>query len=276
MSLKLFFVSALLFLASARSMAASSLDYELYDLDKGRVLLSKGIRHYSPTDAVIRTGWILTDRELPVTDGFYINVSESRDHDLSGFALQLRNHRDFWTSPGSGGFSWDWFYRESGDTYRKLQEGGRVRIHIDHTSGVDEIDEVEVLEDISLRVNSRPLFYDPRGDLRDTQSLVLRKGSVVSFIGARRIQSKWIWPILVIAFIVLSGLQIRNHRFHDKQERRGNALLTITALQLCIVLLCSVVVSGHLHILNFWGPVCAVLIFLLYRSNKARCSHTSA
>ena len=77
-----------------------------------------------------------------------------------------------------GGFSWDWFNRESGLIFRKLQGGGTIKVTLVASTEFQEIAAVEVLEDITLRVIGLPWWFFTDDD---THHLVVRKGSVLKF-----------------------------------------------------------------------------------------------
>lgn len=152
---------------------AESLDYELYELraDGQKTLLSKGTREYTPQDVEVQTRSFLTNKEIPVANGFSVGVSIFPNN-LKGFGLWLR---DRGTSTGliaQGGHSWDWFdYWGGGDLYRKLQGAGLIRVRfIADDSSVEDIAAIEVIEDITLRVTDT-----------DTHHLVLKKGSILRF-----------------------------------------------------------------------------------------------
>ncbi len=162
---------------------AESITYELYELgdDGSRILLSKGVREYTIRDVVISESWLgarIRSAEIPVANGFSAGAAIFRETDLSGFGLSLKDRGTFLGELANGGFSWDWFNRESGLDYRKLQGPGRVRVTLVPSSQFQEIASVEVLEDITLRVNNRPWFFFRK---LDTHHLVIAKGSVLRF-----------------------------------------------------------------------------------------------
>jgi hypothetical protein len=162
----------------AGAARAESIRYELYELSDGggRTLLEKGVRDYTVSDVAVSVNWFgstFWSKEIPVVKGFSAGASIYRETDLTGFGLWLKDH-----GTGDGGFSWDWFNRESGLVYRKLQGRGRVRVTLVRSSQFQEIAAIEVLEDITLRVKSRSRFIV---NDRDTHNLVIAKGSVLRF-----------------------------------------------------------------------------------------------
>ncbi len=173
--------TALLVAVAARG---ESLKYELYELADGgqRKLLAQGTREYSVREVlVIELGigdlrW--REMELPVANGFSAGGSIYRQANLTGFGLWLKDRGSLQGHVARGGFSWDWFDREKGNVYRKLQGGGRVRVTFVPSDKFQEVAAVEVLEDITLRVNNRPWFFFTH---TDTHHLVIKKGSVLRF-----------------------------------------------------------------------------------------------
>ncbi len=163
---------------------AESLAYELYELAGGgqRTLLAQGTREYSVRELLVHEIGTGDDRwrvmELPIANGFAAGGSIYREKNLTGFGLWLRDRGSLLGAAAQGGFSWDWFDRESGNVYRKLQGGGRVRVTLVPSDRFQEIAAIEVLEDITLRVNNRPWFLFTSSD---THHLVIKKGSVLRF-----------------------------------------------------------------------------------------------
>lgn len=165
-------------------VSAESIVYELYDISKGSnpLLLAKGVHDYSLQDVLVEEhlfhrapNW---SKEIPIVEGFHAGAVIYREKELTGFALQLKRRGGFMGVLSQGGFSWDWFYRESGLTFRKLQCGGRIRVVLVPSTEFQEIAAVEVLEDITLRVIGHPWWFFTQDD---THHLVIRKGSVLRF-----------------------------------------------------------------------------------------------
>jgi hypothetical protein len=170
---------------AARSRARSEkVTYELYELGKDgdRTLLAKGVREYTQGDVVTTKVGLFgpfQSKEIPVANGFSAGISIFPERDLIGFGLWLKDHGTWIGKLTQGGFSWDWFYRESPESplvYRKLQGPGRVQVTLVPSSEFQEIAAIEVLEDITLRLNNNPLF---RRD--DSHNLVITKGSILRF-----------------------------------------------------------------------------------------------
>jgi hypothetical protein len=156
-------------------VSAERIDYELYDVSSAgnRVLLARGVRDYTLKDVVVsentfgrERNW---DKEIPIVEGFNAGAVIYREKELTGFALQLQRR---------GGLSWDWFDREAGLVFRKRQGGGRIKVTLVASNAFQEIAAVEVLEDVTLRVQGRPWCFFNDGD---THHLLVRKGSVFRF-----------------------------------------------------------------------------------------------
>ena len=163
---------------------AETLFFELFEVTDGKrgELLASGTRQYSVRDVRVEARsssegpW--KSAEIPVARGFSAGASIYPERDLVGFGLWLRGGESWLSRLSGGGLSWDWFERESGSTFRKLQGGGRVRVMAASAPNQLEMGAVEVLEDIVLRVNVRPWFFFMRSE---THHLVLKKGSVLRY-----------------------------------------------------------------------------------------------
>jgi hypothetical protein len=146
--------------------------------------LAQGVRQYSLQDVLVEGHGAGADRfwskEIPVANGFSAGASIFPERDVTGFGLWLKDRESIWGKVSSGGFSWDWFNRETGNVYRKLQGSGRVRVTLSPSGKGHEVASVEVLEDITLRAKVRPWFLFFFSD-KDTHNMVVKKGSVLRF-----------------------------------------------------------------------------------------------
>ena len=136
-------------------------------------LLKEGTRTYRLGDVLASStpGWddARAEKRVPVVDGFNIVAQVQREPVVQGFGLQLE--KQF-------GFSWEWFDRETGYTFKKRQGPGRVQVRIaTGEDGKEEVAEILFLDDITLRLDRNMLvpFTGPA-----TEHLVVRKGSVLS------------------------------------------------------------------------------------------------
>jgi hypothetical protein len=135
-------------------------------------LVAEGTRVYSHSDLSVTPGpapnvanWT---KVLPIANGFDIGASVYREAQIDGFGL--------WIRKDGGGFSWEWFVRESDGVFRKLQGPGRLRVRVNRIKGQEELAEIEFLDDVTMRLNRYWLipFLDKK-----TDHLVVRKGSVL-------------------------------------------------------------------------------------------------
>jgi hypothetical protein len=146
--------------------------YEIYELPDNSQpkLLSKGIVETASTEVAIIEGSALGQtfwqKSVPLADGFRLGASVVREKSLDGFALWIR--RD------DGGFSWNWFKRENGLTFRKLQGSGHVKAILAPNKDYEELIAVEFLDDVTL-TGSFGWF----GLLSDTHHVVVKKGGVL-------------------------------------------------------------------------------------------------
>jgi hypothetical protein len=92
-----------------------------------------------------------------------------REPILNGFGLVIYRRGD------GNGFSWEWFEREQGAVFRRLQGSGRVSAGIKKGDGYEELEVVEFLDDIVLRYLDD--MSKPPGT--HTHEVVIRKGSVL-------------------------------------------------------------------------------------------------
>ena len=173
-------VLTLLLCLTASAAAAETITYELYELSGGArtKLLAHGTKSYTLDDIAVTTSAVGTKfwrKELLVADGFSIGASIYRDKELDGFGLWLTRRPEWYEVWSDGGFSWDWFYREQGATYRKLEGPGRLKATIVTGPRYEELTAVEFLEDVTFRLKDSPWFSFSDAD---THHMVVRKGSV--------------------------------------------------------------------------------------------------
>jgi len=149
------------------------LGYALYEFPVfggERRLVAEGVRAYRLGDVLASQTPGFDDqrieKRLPVVDGFTVVAQVHREPVVQGFALQLE--KQF-------GFSWEWFDRESGYTYKKRQGSGRVQVRIDTIEGKEEVAEILFLEDITLQHERNFMIPFTRSGFGQ---LVVKKGSV--------------------------------------------------------------------------------------------------
>jgi hypothetical protein len=165
------------FLASLFSSAADAeaISYSIYSLPLllgEPKLMAEGKRIYSQNDIHTLKGpasnLVNWEKTLSIANGFEIGASVYREPRTDGFGL--------WIRKDGGGFSWEWFVRETDHVFRKLQGPGRVKVRFARFDQLQELAEVEFLDDVTMRLNT--FWFIPFLD-KKTDHLVVRKGSVL-------------------------------------------------------------------------------------------------
>ena len=173
-----FLTVVLLLLAVAAT--AETISYQIVALssdDEGRVL-AEGIRDYTLEDFEVRAHsapehWIKT---LFIAEEFWIGATVYRKKSVSGFGLWIKRTPRWFEIWSTGGSSWEWFYRETGNIYRKLQGSGRVAVTMTEATDYEELAKIEFLDDVTMRLSNDPwLFFTTR----ETHHMVIAKGSVL-------------------------------------------------------------------------------------------------
>jgi len=140
-----------------------------------RQVLGHGVKEYSPAKDIIvregrgRDGARTWSKSLLLDDRFALSASVYREPRLEGFGLTIDRKGD------ENGFSWEWFDREKGETFQKLQGQGRVLVHVTKGPGYEELQSVEFLDDIVFRYLDD--MAKPPGT--HTHEVLVRKGSVL-------------------------------------------------------------------------------------------------
>lgn len=159
---------------------AAEIRYRLFFLQSGQApaLLSEGVRRYGLQDvavAALGTGASKRYRKtVQVSGSFVVGAYVSPGEKIDGFGLWLRKEPAWWEFWSDGGFSWEWFDRVSGETYRKRQGPGKVRATFSKQAGGFELSSVQFLEDVTFRLNARPWFGSSE---EDTHHMVVLAGS---------------------------------------------------------------------------------------------------
>lgn len=165
----LIFTLGLVFLASHG--CEDSLKYEIYAL-QGRAerhLLSQGTindagRNPRTSESVF-FGRSFQQKWIQLNSEFSLGASIFRDKRLDGFGLWIRRN--------GKGFSWNWFTREAGLVFRKLQGDGRVEASLSPNDEYQELAAVTFLDDVTLTGQFGLLPF------WDTHQVVIKKGSVL-------------------------------------------------------------------------------------------------
>lgn len=156
-----------------------ALDYEIYELrgSKDRELLSKGTVTSDghnvesiDTSSSSALGMPVWDKSVPLSQGYVVGASVYREKELKGFGL--------WICKPGDGFSWNWFVKEDGRTFRKLQGAGHVKVSLVPSKDCEELAAIEFLDDVTLTgsLGAFPLFLD------HTHQIVIKKGSTLCLV----------------------------------------------------------------------------------------------
>lgn len=134
-------------------------------------LISEGTLNYSASDIAVEDRIGFKSKYLHVSETFNIGASIYREAKIEGFGL--------WIDKDGAGFSWEWFTRKKGNIYRKLQESGSVFVEFREIEGLQEIESIEFLEDVSMRLDTLNiiLFWN-----KETHRMLIKKGSKLVFL----------------------------------------------------------------------------------------------
>ena len=127
-------------------------------------LIAEGARTYMPLEIGIKKRDGFSSKSLEIAHGFSLGASIYRDKKDRGFGL--------WIEKDGGGFSWEWFDHEQGNIYKKRQEGGKIKVEFRHLDELKEIQSIEFLDDISMRLNALH-----RVQREKTHRILIKKGS---------------------------------------------------------------------------------------------------
>jgi hypothetical protein len=163
-------LAAVLSLISS-AVIAEAITYEIYEISKiGSRLIAKGKREYSVSDVKVRPyerdGRKIAEKLIELEQGYRVGARIFFEKELTGFGL-LAKHSDY-------DFSWEWYNKESGNRFRKLQGGTAVEVTVSGRPAMEELVEVRFLDDTNLG------FIAGRG-MDDTHRILLKAGSVFRF-----------------------------------------------------------------------------------------------
>ena len=161
---------------SATPEKQESLSYEIQTVpffgDGARRAVAEGMRSYRHSEVRARPHsdpeTRMTSKSVSLAEGFDLIAVVVPGAQVDGFGLQIKRN--------GAGFSWEWFDREAGDVYRKLQGPGRLRVRFRDAGGLQELAEVHFLDDVTLRLD-RWWFLPFMRDKSD--HVVVKKGSVL-------------------------------------------------------------------------------------------------
>lgn len=170
-------IAALLVSCIASTSAAESVTWEAAAVAPGkeRQVLAGGIKVYSPAKDILvqeakgedggRPYW---EKSLLLDNNFALTARVFREARLDGFGLVIYRRGDRF------GFSWEWFDRQEGSVFQKLQGPGRISVTVKKGPGYEELESVEFLDDMVLRYLDS--MNKPPGT--HTHEVLIRKGSV--------------------------------------------------------------------------------------------------
>ena len=154
--------------------AAEIIEYEIYELSKGdaeNILIAKGKRDYSIKDVEVhpyeRRGEKVEEKLIELEQGYKVGARIFFEKQLTGFGLLAKR--------SSADFSWEWYNKENGNRFHKLQGGTHVLIETAGMPLVEELAVVTFLEDTKLS------FIANRQGMDDTHDIIIKAGSVLKF-----------------------------------------------------------------------------------------------
>lgn len=152
---------------------AETITYEIYELSprgQGPRLVAKGVREYTVKDVQVhpyqRDGVQISEKFVELEQGYRIGARIFYEAELTGFGLLAKRSRD--------DFSWEWYSKQAGNRFRKLQGGTYVEVSVAGTPGKQELAEVVFVDDTRLR-------FKPIGADSDTHGIIIKAGSVLRF-----------------------------------------------------------------------------------------------
>ena len=165
---------AVLLLAQWQFAAAEIIEYEIYELSRGGAvpkLIAKGKREYSLKDVEVRpyqrNGRRIAEKLIELENGYRVGARIFYEKELTGFGLLAKR--------SNADFSWEWYNKESGNRFKKLQGQTYVTVKTAGMPAVEELVEVTFLEDTNLR------FIANSQGMEDTHSIIVKAGSVFKF-----------------------------------------------------------------------------------------------
>lgn len=166
------FITLSVLMAASRVCGAASITYvitEYTDSTKPKEIAS-GTRSYSQSDIQVKqcgsSEESFFSKSLELVAGYRIGASIYREKKIDGFGL--------WAKRDRRSFSWEWFDRPEGNVFKKLQEGGSVRVTFRDDQGLQALASITFESDVSLRII--------QGNDDDvTYRILIKKGSVLEF-----------------------------------------------------------------------------------------------
>ncbi|MCG7990120.1 MAG: hypothetical protein JAY98_01130 [Candidatus Thiodiazotropha lotti] len=167
-------IFSILLISLSQLVVAETIKYEIYELskvDSQNVLIAKGQRDYTIKDVEIRpyerSGRKIAEKLIELEQGYKVGARIFYERQLTGFGLLAKR--------SCADFSWEWYNKESGYRFKKLQGGTYVQIKTTGLPLIEELTEVEFLEDTKLS------FITNRQGMDDTHDIIIKAGSVFKF-----------------------------------------------------------------------------------------------
>lgn len=152
---------------------AEAITYEIYELSgggEGPRLVAKGVREYTLKDIEVhpyqRDGVSIAEKFLELEQGYRIGARIFYEAELTGFGLLAKRARN--------DFSWEWYNKQAGNRFRKLQGGTYVEVKVVGAPGEQELAQVAFVDDTRLR-------FKQLGADSDTHGIIIRAGSILRF-----------------------------------------------------------------------------------------------
>jgi hypothetical protein len=160
---------------------AETITYEIYEVSNiGSLLIAKGQRHYTVADVKVhpyeRGGRKVAEKFVELEQGYRVGARILFQEELTGFGL-LARHSDH-------DFSSEWYKKESGNRFRKLEGGTAVEVNVSGRPLMEELAEVTFLDDTALglmvgQARDDSLMAGRGRD--DTHKIIVKAGSVLRF-----------------------------------------------------------------------------------------------
>jgi len=150
---------------------AEAIVYEIHEVSNiGSRLIAKGKREYTVSDVKVhpyeRDGHKIAEKFVELEQGYRVGARIFFEKELTGFGLLARQSEH--------DFSWEWYNKESGNRFRKLQGGTTVEVSVSGRPLMEELAEVRFLDDTTLG------FMVGRAR-DDTHKIIVKAGSVLRF-----------------------------------------------------------------------------------------------
>lgn len=164
------FITAVILLLFSFSAYAEEIEYEIYEIDTGK-LVGSGIKDYSSNDIILNPyksrGQQVVEKFIELEQGYKVGVRIFQEPRLTGFGLVAQlTEVDF---------SWEWYNQIDGPLFQKLQ--GKTYVEV-KTSGLPLL---EILEEVKF-IDDTKLSFSLGGPGKDeSHDIVIKKGSVLKF-----------------------------------------------------------------------------------------------